>query len=59
MGGLERGGFIYPRVNEAGTDRSLFYLKDIALGSINSQTPGFLVEGCTHSDASKLALCIP
>ena len=45
MGGPERGGFIYPRVDEGGTARSLYSRKDVALGSVKPQIPGFSVEG--------------
>ena len=36
VGGPKRGGgsSIYPRVDEGGTARSLYSLKDVALGSV-------------------------
>ena len=53
MGGPERGGFIYPRVDEGGTARSLYSRKDVALGSVKPQMPGFSVEGGGCGGAQK------
>ena len=42
------GSSIYPRVDEGGTARSLYRRKDVALGSVKPQIPGFWFEagGC-------------